>query len=256
MLADEYEALLFDLDGVVFVGDEPVRGAVETLRRLRDAGKEIQFVTNNSQHTRREFAEKLAAFGIDARPVEITSAASATAEYLADRGVESVYLVGMDGLRAELRQRGIADRERDADAVVVGFDPTVTYDDIATATSLVYDRDLPLVATSGDTSYPSGDGVAPGTGAILRAIEAASDTEATVVGKPNAPLFDRALGRISTRPVAMVGDTPSADVAGANRAGIDSILVSLHCRAGHDVDPSPDVRIETPLDLVDPDPRR
>jgi len=253
MLADEYGAFLFDLDGVVFVGDEPVTGAVETLRRLRDAGKEIQFVTNNSQHTRRAFAEKLTGFGIDARPEQITSAASATAEYLADRGVESVHLVGMDGFRTELGRRGIDDSERDADAVVVGFDPTVTYDDIETATRLVYERDLPLVATSGDTSYPSGDGVAPGTGAILRAIEAASGTEATVVGKPNAPLFDLALDRVSTRPVVMVGDTPGADVEGARRAGIDSILVSLHCRADRADAVDPDVRIETPIDLVDAD---
>lgn len=252
MLADEYEAFLFDLDGVVFVDDEPVTGAVKTLQRLRQLGKEIQFVTNNSQHTRQEFAEKLTEMGIDTQADDVTSAAWVTARHLRNRDVDSVYLIGMDGFRTELDRQGIDISDHDADAVVVGFDPTVTYDDLKTATQLVHEQDLPLVATSGDESYPSGDGIAPGTGAILRAIEAASATEATVVGKPNAPLFDRALERVSNRPVAMVGDTPDADVEGAHRAGIDSILVSLHCRhPGRDVTTvSPDARIDTPFDLV------
>lgn len=255
MLADEYEAFLFDLDGVVFVDDEPVTGVVEAIRRLRRRGKDIQFVTNNSQYTREAFAEKLTDLGIAAGAEDVTSAAWVTAAHLRDRGFDQVYCIGVDGFRSELDRQGIGLGERGAEAVAVGFDPGVTYADLRTATQLVHGQDLPLVATSGDASYPVADGIAPGTGAIVRAIEAASGTEATVVGKPNPPLFERALRAVSKRPVAMVGDTLASDVAGAHGAGIDGILVSLHCRRDDEADAEvePEARVETPMGLVEPE---
>lgn len=248
MLADRYDAFLFDLDGVVVVGDRPVTGAVETLERLRDRGAQVRFVTNNSRSTREGVRDRLVSLGVEATVEETFTAASATAAHLAEAGASSVYVLGSDGLAEEMRRHGVTPSEADAEAVAVGLDRTATYDDLTTATRLVRGG-AAFVAANADGAYPTEGGVAPGTGALVAALRAATGRDATVVGKPEPELFERALSGVEGR-VAMVGDSRESDVAGAKRVGIDTVLVTEHAR-DDDAGPDPDATVGTPRGLFE-----
>ena len=242
MLVDEYDAFLIDLDGVVYVGEEPVRGAVEAFERLLDRGVKFRFVTNNSSRTRAEIQSKLAGMDIDVNRDTIVSAAWATVQYLHDRELDTVYVVGTDSLRAELEDGGITIDAETAEAVIVGHDSTTDYRDLTTVTRLVRDHDLPIIAVNSDGTVPKPDGVIPGVGAIVSAIETATGRRATVIGKPETRLFEYALQSLNADATAMIGDNQTVDVLGADRAGIDSILVTAHAIRSAD-GPEPDVTI-------------
>jgi|AntDeeMetagen681_2_1112603.scaffolds.fasta_scaffold05816_1 HAD superfamily hydrolase (TIGR01450 family) len=233
MFVDQYDSFLLDMDGVVHVGDSAVPGAVDAIRELRDRGKTVRFVTNNSRASRETLVEDLRGFGIDADPEDVVSAAWATAEYLAEQDVEAVSLVGGEGFAEMVRGHGIAVRDENVDAVVVGHDHTIDYDDLERATQLIYEEGTDLVAANADGWYPTPDGIAPGTGATVAAIEAATGVEATVVGKPEPELFEIAMEGLPADRTVMIGDNPQSDLVGADTAGIDAILVT---GTGEDVD--------------------
>jgi HAD superfamily hydrolase (TIGR01450 family) len=229
--ADRYDAFLLDLDGVVYRGDLPVPAAPQTARALREAGKRVVFLTNNSARTPEQVAEKLRGMGIQAAPGEVVTSAHATAEWIARQGADgdtTAFVIGQDGIRAALGEAGVKVLNGDpqeAAFVVVGWDGDVTYDALRTASVLV-SRGARLVATNADTSYPAPGGeLWPGAGAILAAVEAASKTTATVIGKPHRPLFDTALDRAGRGDALMVGDRIETDVVGAAQAGLDCALV-------------------------------
>ncbi len=228
-LADPYDAVLFDLDGVLYRGDQIIGRAAETVERLRRDGTGILFLTNNSARTPAQVAEKLTGFGIRARPEEVVTSAHAAAELVAGHGGDATaYVIGQDGVRRALEEAGVrlVDGEGStATYVVVGWDGTVTYEDLRRATVLVR-AGASLIATNADASYPAPGGeLWPGAGAILAAVETASGRRATVAGKPHRPLFDTAVERVGTRNVLMVGDRLETDIVGAAATGIDSVLV-------------------------------
>ncbi len=230
-LAAEYEAFLLDLDGVLYRGDQPIPSAAPTVEALRAAGKQLVFLTNNSARTPEQVAEKLRGLGIDAEGSEVLTSAEATAELLsreADGGARSAFVIGRDGLRSALSAAGIEVIDGDAtDAafVVVGWDQEVTYEALRRATVLVRGG-ARLIATNADASYPAPGGeLWPGAGAILAAVETASGSKATVVGKPHRPLFETALSRVGTRNALVVGDRIETDIAGAVAAGLDAAMV-------------------------------
>ncbi|MGH2663766.1 MAG: HAD-IIA family hydrolase [Actinomycetota bacterium] len=230
-LAAEYDAFLFDLDGVVHRGDDVIPGAPETVAALRDAGRTVVFITNNSARTPDRIAERLTGMGIRASSDEVVTSALATAALLrreGDEGARSAFVVGEEGIRAALSAVGIEVLDGTAsraDYVIVGWDRGADYDALRTATVLV-GRGARLVATNGDASYPAPSGeLWPGAGALLAAVETASGVRATVVGKPHRPLFDAALERAGTRRALVVGDRIETDVAGAEGAGLDGALV-------------------------------
>lgn len=230
-LTDRYRAVLLDLDGVLFRGGRVVPGAPETVRELRTAGKRIVFLTNNSARTPEQVADTLAGLGIEAAPEEVVTSALPTARLLAESGdgpASTAYVIGREGVRAALARAGVDVLEGSpdrADFVVVGWDREVGYEQLRVASVLVR-RGARLVATNDDASYPAPGGeLWPGAGALLAAVETASGTRATVVGKPHRHLFDEALDRAGTREALMVGDRVETDVVGAARAGIDALFV-------------------------------
>jgi HAD superfamily hydrolase (TIGR01457 family) len=238
-IADRYDAFLFDLDGVLFRGDEPIPEASGAVARLRQMGRGLAFVTNNSSRTPAEVVAHLARVGIDASEAEVVSSALTTATLLAGRGVRRVYVVGETGLRDALRAQGIEvreDAEVPVDAVVVGWDRTLTYETLRAATVLVQDG-AALVASNADANYPAPDGHRwPGAGAILAAIEVAAETEAEVIGKPHAPLLQAALARTGGARPLMIGDRLDTDIEGAVRLGWDSCLVLTGISSTDDVE--------------------
>jgi HAD superfamily hydrolase (TIGR01457 family) len=241
MLAAGYDVLLFDLDGVLFRGDEAIDGADATLAALREARVRMVFVTNNSSRTPEQIARKLRDHGIEADPTEVVTSALATADLLAARGGGTAFVIGEDGIRDALSGAGVelADGEPEAvEWVVVGLDRHVSYAQLRTAGILVQ-RGARLVATNPDRSLPMPDGVWPGAGALLAVVTETTGAPAEVVGKPFAPLFEAALRRAGGGRPLVIGDRLDTDIAGAAGLGWDSLLVLTGVSSEDEVTSSP-----------------
>lgn len=226
-IADRFDAFLFDLDGVVYLGDEPLPGAEESLARLRAADKQVRFLTNNPRPTREQVAQKLEGMGIRAYPEEVMTSGRATALYLRENGLGSAYVVGSRGLASEVEGVGVEVVDGGpCEAVVVGADEHVSYAHIRQAARWIFDG-ARFVATNADGSFPSPRGPLPGTGAIVAAVRATTGQEPVVVGKPFPAMFEMALKTLNAGRdrVVMIGDSLQTDIEGARRAGIVSVLV-------------------------------
>ena len=227
MLADRYDCLLFDLDGVMYRGDDTIDAAPPTMAELRRRGARVVFLTNNSSRTPEQVADKLRVHGIEADPGEVVTSAAATAELLAERGGGRAFVIGMDGVRDALSGAGIEVLHGEpevADLVVVGFDHDATYERLKTAALLV-ERGAKLVATNADASFPAADGLWPGAGALLAVITTTTGVPAEIVGKPFAPLFGSALRRGGGGRPLVVGDRLDTDIEGGAKLGWDTMLV-------------------------------
>lgn len=227
VLAEQFDAFLFDLDGVVYLGDEPLPRARESLARLREAGREVRFLTNDPRPTCEEVVCKLAGMGVEACEGEVVTSGWATAEHLRESGTRSAYVVGSRGLETEIRRAGVEIVGSGCPEVaVVGADESISYHHIRRAARLISEG-ATFVATNPDGSFPTPEGPAPAAGAVAAAIEAACGVRPIVIGKPHPPMFEAATEGfdINTRTV-MVGDNPETDILGAHRAGITGVLVS------------------------------
>ena len=256
MLAERYDCILFDLDGVLYRGEEAVPAAPPTLAELRARSVRPVFLTNNSARTPEQVADKLRAIGIAADPNEVVSSALATAELLGRRGGVLVFVIGEDGVREALAGAGLEILEGEpetADLVVVGFDGGATYAKLKTACLLVQ-RGAKLVATNADGSYPAADGLWPGAGALLSVITTTTGAEPEVIGKPFAPLFEAGLRRGGGGRPLIVGDRLETDIEGAVRLGWDTMLVLTGVSSRADVEATgvrPTVIAEDVSALVD-----
>jgi glycerol-1-phosphatase len=232
-----YDCFLVDLDGVLYRGPEPIPGAAETVAEMKEAGKRVVFVTNNSARTPGRVAEILTGMGIPAAPQEIVTSGLATARLLGDRGIRSAFVIGEAGLRAALAEAGVEvlDGEPEvADVVVVGWDRSADYAKLRTA-SLLVQRGAELVATNADASYPAPEGVWPGAGALLAVLTTTTGAIPEVVGKPFAPLLEEALRRGGGGHALVIGDRLDSDIAGAGGFGLDSLLVLTGVSAPRDL---------------------
>jgi HAD superfamily hydrolase (TIGR01457 family) len=240
MLAAAYDAILLDLDGVVYRGRDPVPGAAETLRLLRGAGLRVAFLTNNSSRSAAAISGHLADLGIPSATDEIVTSAEATARLLARRGTATAFVIGEDGLRSAISDAGIRlVEDGTTDAVVIGLDRDATYGRLRDAAILV-DRGARLVATNPDGSYPTAEGTRwPGAGALLAAVVATTGAEPEIVGKPHPALFEAALERTGGSRPLVVGDRLDTDIAGAAALGWDSALVLTGISTDDDLPDAP-----------------
>jgi HAD superfamily hydrolase (TIGR01450 family) len=241
VLADPYDAILLDLDGVLYRWPEPIAGAADAVAALREAGKRIAFLTNNSSRTPAQVAERLASVGVRAESEEVVTSGLVTATVLAERGIRSAFVIGEEGLLEALAAVGIR-AETDAgapDAVVVGFDRGADYAKLRDASVLV-GRGVPLVATNADASFPAPGGESwPGAGALLAVIQTTTGAHGEIFGKPEAAMFERALRWAGGQRPLVVGDRLDTDIAGAARLGWDSALVLTGAARREDVEGSP-----------------
>jgi HAD superfamily hydrolase (TIGR01450 family) len=224
-----YDALLVDLDGVVRLADEAVPGAVEALAGAREAGARVMFVTNNAALTTADVADGLCAIGVRAEAGEVLTSSMAAADSLAARlpAGAPVLVVGGTGLRGPVLDVGltaVARADEDPVAVVQGWSADLTWALLAEAAVAVRGGAL-WVATNLDATLPSPRGPLPGNGAMVNAVVMATGREPEVVGKPGPALFETAVrGLAAARPL-VVGDRLDTDIAGANAAGLPSLLV-------------------------------
>jgi glycerol 3-phosphatase-2 len=225
-LAQDHDCLLLDLDGTVFRGHEPTPGAVETLSVIRSR---VLFVTNNASRGPAEVAQHLCAMGFTAKPDDIVTSAQSAARLLKDQlqPGAAVLVVGTDALAAEVRRVGLKPVRQWSDgpvAVVQGHSPQTGWPDLAEAALAIRGGAL-WVAANVDKTLPSERGLLPGNGAMVAALRAATDSKPQVAGKPEPTLLTDALARGKFRTPLVVGDRLDTDIAGANAAGLPSLLV-------------------------------
>lgn len=230
-LADSFDGFLIDLDGVVWEGREFLPGAVDALRGLLGAGKEIVFVTNNSVRSPQAYAARLRDAGVPVADDRVVTGGVATARLAAERAGAgaTAFVIGAPGFKETVAQAGLelvdGEAAQTADAVVVSAHREFDYAELWTATRALQNG-AALFGTSRDPTLPMPDGAWPGTGATLAAVETASGKKAETGGKPEPYLFDEARELISSAErVAMVGDRIPSDIVGGRRAGLTTILV-------------------------------
>jgi HAD superfamily hydrolase (TIGR01450 family) len=238
-LDELYDIAVLDLDGVVYVGDGAVPGAVEALASARRHGMTLAFLTNNAARPPAAVAAHLRELGVPADGTDVVTSAQAAARLLASQVPEGsrVYVIGGAGLHEALRERGLVPVVRVDDepaAVIQGYGPDMPWRQVIDGAILVKDG-LPWVASNMDLTVPTPHGPGPGNGALVNLVATYAGRRPQVAGKPERPLFDETLARVGgTRPL-VVGDRLDTDIDGALRVGWDSLLVMTGVTSVHDL---------------------
>jgi len=232
-LLDGYDYVLLDLDGCVWVGDEPTDGAVEAITALREAGKGLAFVTNDARLAGEDYVRKLWRLGFRAGLEEVVTAGGAVQHVLAETARwRSAYVIGAPSIHRHVTDAGVRIvNDLDVpppDVVVLAAHDDLDYAQLRGAIQAV-DGGAELLCAGRDLTFPMPDGPWPGTGALVVAVEAATGTTAINAGKPAAQPFATALDRLgadaATARALVIGDRLDADLAGARAAGLDGAIV-------------------------------
>lgn len=231
---DGVDAVLADLDGVVYAGPGALPYAVESLNRAGET-RRLGYITNNASRRDETVAEHLRELGLVAtRADDVVTSPQAAMRLLRERVPvgSTVLVIGGDGLVYELEKAGyVVTRSADDGpaAVVQGFAPDVGWVHLAEAAYALATPEeeggIPWIATNTDWTIPQARGIAPGNGTLVSAVHTAVGRLAVVAGKPERPIFDEAVARFGARHPLFIGDRLDTDIAGAQAAGIDSVLV-------------------------------
>jgi glycerol-1-phosphatase len=244
---EPYDQLILDLDGCVWIGPNPVPGAVAAIDALRTAGKRVAFATNDPRRPEEDYVARLWRIGVRASLADVVTVGGATQHLLAEtRSGRTAFVIGTPSMHRHVADAGLrvlngTDLATRAEVVVVGGTEDLTYAHLRDA-SLALRRGADFVATGRDPTYPQPDGLWPGTGAIVAALEYATGRTAAIVGKPEPQLFLTALERLGEGRTLVVGDSLDSDVAGAAAAGLDAALVLSGGTSLEDLPPDPDPR--------------
>jgi HAD superfamily hydrolase (TIGR01450 family) len=247
-LLQTYDQVLLDLDGCIWIGDQPIPGSAEALAELRAARRAVAFVTNDARRSPEEYVRKLWALGLQASLEEVVTVGAAIQYALAGRlPGATAYVIGSPAVFRHVAESGHrivngTEQATSADVVVVAGHDSFNYDELREATQAAL-AGAEIVAAGRDRTFPGPGGEWPGTGAIVAAIEYASQRTARVVGKPDRLIFATALDRLGTGRALMIGDRVESDLAGAAAAGIDGAIVltgiSTRAEAEAATDPAP-----------------
>ncbi len=227
-LVEAHDLVMFDLDGVVYVGGEAIDGVATAIDRVRESGRHVAFVTNNASRTPDQVAAKLTKVGVSAEAHDVVTSAQAAARVLVEEyGTGArVLMLGGEGLRVALVEAGLepVDDPEGAVAVASGYGPDVRWRDIMRVSTLVRDG-LPYVASNADLTIPTPYGLAPGHGVLVRTITGFAGVDAIVAGKPEKPLMEETVLRVGGDRPLMVGDRLDTDIEGAHAIDAPSLLV-------------------------------
>lgn len=224
---ERLRALIIDMDGVLWHGDMPMPGLVEFFSLIRARKLAIILATNNASRTPDQYRRKLSEMGVEVDCSEILTSAQAAALYLKDRARGGrVFVIGEDGLKQALTEVGFTLTEGESDYVVCGMDRTLNWEKLAQAV-LNIRAGAVFIGTNADKTLPTERGMVHGNGAVLAALETATDVSPIVVGKPEPIMYLQAMARLGMpeEHTAALGDRLETDILGAKRAGISSILV-------------------------------
>ena len=226
---DKFETLLLDLDGVIYEGGRAIVDSIESITSLKAKGLPIGYITNNASRTSEAIAKQLRGFGLELNEADVITSAQAGALLLKEiiPAGSKVLVVGGEGLRSNVILAGfeIVESSKDSPvAVIQGFDPKVSWTDLAQA-SFAIQQGASWVATNQDWTIPREEGLAPGNGTLVSAVHTAVGKLPVVAGKPEKAIFETALSRFGSSSALYIGDRLDTDVLGANRAGLGSALV-------------------------------
>jgi len=232
-LVELYDAALFDLDGVLYLGDEGVPHAAEAVARARAAGMRLAYVTNNASRRPHVVADRLTGLGIPAAPDEVVTSGQAAVRVLRGRVAagSAVLVLGTQALADEVSESGlravrtVAEAgDRPPAAVLQGLSPDTCQRDLAEAAVALLAGAV-WVAGNSDTTLPSPRGPLPGNGAFVEVLRLVTGLEPLVAGKPDPALHRESVARVDARRPLVVGDRLDTDILGAVRGGADSLLV-------------------------------
>jgi glycerol 3-phosphatase-2 len=224
-----YDNLLLDLDGCVWIGDVPTRRAAQAISELRSAGKRVAFLTNDPCHSPEDFVRRLWAMGIQASLEEVVTVGGAIQYVLAGQPSAKAYVIGSAAIFRHVEEAGlrIVNGQRpatEADVVVVAGHDDFSFEELRDGTQALL-AGAEMIAAGRDRTFPAQGGMWPGTGAIVAALEFASERTASSVGKPNPHMFLTALDRLGDGRTLVVGDRLDSDLEGAAAAGLDGAIV-------------------------------
>jgi 4-nitrophenyl phosphatase len=229
---------VFDLDGVMYLGDTAIPYAAQAVERLTALGKKVYFLTNNSGRTRRDYQDKLRLVNnLVISEDAIYTSAYATAAYLKAHGAagKTAFVIGEAGLAHELTYSGgltvVTEPEQvstdQIDYVVVGIDKRFTYDKLRYSHAAITRGHAQFIATNRDATFPMEDGEIPGGGSLVAAVATATGREPLTIGKPEPHAFEAimAAAGVSATQCLMIGDRLDTDIAVGNCVGAHTVLV-------------------------------
>jgi 4-nitrophenyl phosphatase len=261
MIPANIKALILDMDGVLWRDNTAIGNLPAIFSRMNERGLKVTLATNNATKTVEEYLEKLSHFGVKLKAWQILSSAAVAANTLSQKfpNAGAVFIIGENGLQLALKERGFTPITDPADdtvpiAVVGGFDRHLTYDKLRRAT-LHIRAGVPFYGTNADKTFPTPQGLIPGAGAILAAIEAATDIRPVLFGKPLPAMMYMALEKLGTKPeeTLVVGDRLETDIAAGQAAGCKSALVLSGVstlKQARDWKPAPDFIVEDLATLI------
>ena len=219
---------MFDLDGTVYLGDAPIQGTIDFIKR-NQGEKEIFFLTNNTSKNLAEYTRKLARLGLDVGLERMLSPLLPLVDHLKEQGIHHLYPVGNTSFQTFLKERipeVVFTSGADCQAVVLGYDTELTYEKLATSCLLLQRPEVHFFSTHPDLVCPSEKGPLPDTGSFVKLYEAATGRLPELVfGKPSTRVLAPLLKRFKREEMVMVGDRLTTDKLLAENAGIDFILV-------------------------------
>jgi 4-nitrophenyl phosphatase len=220
--------LIIDMDGVLYLGDRPIPCLPEFFAFLRERSIRFVLATNNSTRTSQEYVDKLGHMGVSVQPAEILVSGQATARFLARQYPPGtrVHVFGMQPLKQALSEAGFMLADEDVELVVASMDRAVTYEKLKRAALLIRGG-ARFIATNLDPTNPSEEGLLPGTGTMITALETASGVKAFPIGKPEPTMYQLAMEQMNAAPetTAAIGDRVDTDILGGKRAGLTTICV-------------------------------
>ncbi len=227
----DIQYLFIDIDGVLYKGRYPIKGAKEFIDYLIEEDIKFICVTNNSSKTAENYSKKLKSMDMKIEKNQIINSGVATVEYIKDKYLArnenlSAYVVGGEGLIEIVKNSGIKIQDKNPDIVVVGWDVNYTYEKMKKA-SLAIRKGAIYIGTNPDITYPSDEGILPGCGSILASITTASEVEPIIIGKPKPLIMEMAAKRISAnkKKSLMIGDRIDTDILAGKNFGIQTALV-------------------------------
>lgn len=259
----DLQLFIFDLDGVIYLGTDPISGAKEVIDTLAQKGKDSFFLTNNSTRTRTQFRQKLARMGIQVQEEQIITSAYATVQYLLQRQANAkVYVIGEEGLRTEFLNAGFdiyfdTPSKRNFEYVVVGLDREFNYQKLSIALTAI-ENGAKFLATNDDPTLPTERGNLPGAGTMVAALSTGVYSPPIItIGKPNPFTVELILESRNVKPSAavIIGDRYSTDIKAGLNAQIGTILVKTgtglyEMKQIPVAGPKPDLILESVADLL------
>lgn len=252
----DVKAILLDMDGVLWRDNTPLIDLPKVFARMDELGYKVRLLTNNQMKTPKQFSEKLANFGVNFHPSKIINSSMGVVYLLRKRFPQPgpVFIIGEAGTFTALEESGYFYSEKDPLAVVVGFDRNINYEKFVKANKFIRAGAI-FYGTNPDFTFPTPDGLIPGSGPFIAFVQAACDQVPIIAGKPSPYLFDLCFEELGLQPneIIGIGDRLETDILGAQRSGCHSGLVLSGVATLEDAgkwSPPPDIIASDLVELI------